>query len=248
MSQFPQDLDAEFQPTGERQISGLAIGSIICSLICCIPGLPAIGALLGIVSAVTISSNPQRKGMGLAIAAIVLGVCITAMQAWLGYQTYEFSKRFIEAMEESPRNIFEPVNSRDMDAFRDAFHGPASNASDDEVQAFFDAVHDRYGAFQQARPDDSQAQDQPGMGAQSFTIPYVAEFEHETVDLEIKIIIADDTGSFVVKPGSLIIIDPDHDNLEFPPGGGPADASPSPQSPQPPADPDGANGEGDGTS
>ncbi len=220
MSQFPQDLDAEFQPVGERQMSGLAIGSIVCSLVCCVPGLPAIGALLGIASAVTISSNPQRKGMGLAIAAIIIGASITALQAWGGYQLYQFGQRLVDSIEEAPRQVFEPVNANDPDAFRDAFHGPGATASDDEVQAFIEAVQDRYGAYRSHQLDDTRGAAQPGMGDESFVQAYVVEFEHATVEADVEIIMADpNTGQFVFKPGAVRIIDPDRDDLEFPPGG-----------------------------
>jgi hypothetical protein len=58
------------------QTSKLAIGSLVASLIICLPGLNMIvGVALGIAALVKISNHPRElKGQGLAIAGIVLSV------------------------------------------------------------------------------------------------------------------------------------------------------------------------------
>jgi len=83
MSQFSQDA---YQPesgyiTEPDRTSALAILSLVCSLVCCIPGLPALGALLGVGGAVGIKMSGGRVGgIGLAIAGIVIGAIITVGQ------------------------------------------------------------------------------------------------------------------------------------------------------------------------
>jgi hypothetical protein len=66
-------------PTPPRT-SWLAISAMICSCICCIPGLSALGTLLGVAGLFRIStSNGRRTGMGLAIAAIIVGIAISVV-------------------------------------------------------------------------------------------------------------------------------------------------------------------------
>ena len=72
MTQFESPFDAG--DPGEQKISGLAIGSLVCSLICCVPVTTIPGILLGIWAMVSIGNNPARKGKGLAVAGIMLGV------------------------------------------------------------------------------------------------------------------------------------------------------------------------------
>ncbi len=67
----------------QPRVSGLAVASFVTSLLCCIPGLGAVAAVLGIGSLVSISRSQGRLGgRGLAFTAIVLGVLGTVL--WLG--------------------------------------------------------------------------------------------------------------------------------------------------------------------
>ena len=78
MSQNPYAAYNTNEPMPEARTSMLAILSLVCSLICCIPGLSILGTLLGAVAILRISgSNGRRKGTGLAIAGIVIGLFIS---------------------------------------------------------------------------------------------------------------------------------------------------------------------------
>jgi type II secretory pathway pseudopilin PulG len=59
----------------QSKTSGMAIAGLVLSIIQCIPPLPLVGLILGIVALVQIEKQPQAlKGKGLAIAAIAMGV------------------------------------------------------------------------------------------------------------------------------------------------------------------------------
>jgi hypothetical protein len=67
----------------EERTSVLAIVALVLSLICIIPGLGVLGAILAIVALVLISgSNGRVGGKGLAIAALVIGLLVSAV--WVG--------------------------------------------------------------------------------------------------------------------------------------------------------------------
>ena len=65
------------QPLVEQKTSGLAIASLVCSLIICCPLTTLIGPFLGLAAVLTIGSNPARKGKGLAMAGIIIGIFAT---------------------------------------------------------------------------------------------------------------------------------------------------------------------------
>lgn len=64
-----------------RRTSIAAIIGLICSLVCCLPFLPALGALLGAIGLRgTMRRDRPVGGRGLAIAAIILGLLFSAGQ------------------------------------------------------------------------------------------------------------------------------------------------------------------------
>lgn len=73
----------DYRDDGPPKTSVLAILSLVCSLVCFIPGLSAIGALLGVFGLIRItSSNGRIKGTGLAIAGVAIGVIVSLI--WIG--------------------------------------------------------------------------------------------------------------------------------------------------------------------
>lgn len=76
--------------SGPPRTSGLAVASLVCSLICCIPGLSSIGALLGVFSLINITKSGGRLGgKGLALSGIIIGVLFSVLWVLLAifYQT-----------------------------------------------------------------------------------------------------------------------------------------------------------------
>ena len=89
MNQYEQGgtFQAPLEPGyGEpSRTSGLAISSLVCSLIFCCPLTTIIGPILGLIAFVSIGSKPNLRGKGLALTGIILGVLMTTLQAWAGF-------------------------------------------------------------------------------------------------------------------------------------------------------------------
>jgi hypothetical protein len=135
MSQFdaePMDL----APPASRT-SVLAVTSLVLSLICCIPGLGAIGTLLGVGAMVAISRSAGRvRGMGLAIAGIVLGLLFTlgwialAVGLTITFQGVASYSDMLAAVQANDRQTVDTwltpgaqaaLNDEDLTGFRDAY-------------------------------------------------------------------------------------------------------------------------------
>ncbi|MBC7771442.1 MAG: DUF4190 domain-containing protein [Pyrinomonadaceae bacterium] len=141
----PQNL-----PQGPQRTSGLAIASLICSLIVCLPGLGVIGLILGVIAFMVIGgSNGRLKGRGLAMAGIILGLVVSVV--WtvgiivsfrmnVGQQTY---------VQEPTYAAFTQLDTGDVSGFRALLTPALAGAiTDEEILAFRDAYKDKAGNFQ----------------------------------------------------------------------------------------------------
>ncbi len=197
-----------------RRTSGLAVASLVCSLVCCIPALPAIGAILGLGSLVAMGRNVMLRGRGLAIAGIVLGVLMTVGHVvvipWL--------IRGGLFVANGPHLALSAGVSGDVAAFKSNFHGAGATAPDAEAQAFLEAITARYGAIQGFGPPQ-QMGSTPGDPVVPFR--YSATFANGTVDVDVEIAFSDkQTGGFFYKINSIAIRDPDKGDLSYPPASG----------------------------
>jgi hypothetical protein len=258
MTQFVAPFDAG--DVGEQKTSGLAIGSLVCSLICCVPVTTIPGILLGIAAMVSIGNNPARKGKGIAVAGILLGVIFTAGQAYVYPKLIEFVGESMKLVMGGPADALTAGFANDPVAFKTHFYGTGAQATDAEAQAFIDMLRSRYGEFQGCRFND-QIQTSPAFGQPSTVFPYIMTFDNATVDGEAQIIWVDErTGDMVYKFGWVIVTDPDLGDLRFPvkalgkdadmptPAPDPATQPAADEMPadEPPATPTGGPDEGDG--
>lgn len=137
MTQFDAPEEIVHAPA---RTSILAWTSLVLSLICCIPGLGALGALLGVGAVVGISKSDGRvKGMGLAIAGVVIGLIITLIWifAAIGFDSaVKGLGRYADAIT--------AVENDDQQAISSWVSATASPA---EMAAFRDALNAEYGAF-----------------------------------------------------------------------------------------------------
>ena len=81
--------------------SGLAISSLICSIICCLPFTTIPGILLGAGALLSIGKNAALRGRGLAITGIVLGVIFTIGQVLIYPAIWGVFKDSMEVVEAS---------------------------------------------------------------------------------------------------------------------------------------------------
>lgn len=224
MSQLEPTFGAE--ETRPAKTSGFAIGSVICSLICCIPVTTILGVLLGVVGLLSINAKPTlRKGKGLAITGIVLGVMFTVAQVALlpvAKRGWDFMMGYAEFVQEGPSAALTAGASGDFAAFRDAFVGTGATLTDAEAMAFFDAMSDRYGNFVSVHLNEQAGTSQPQFGQPSAPFPYVITFDTGPVDGEAVLVFADQsTGQFLKKLDSIVIFDDQLGDLSYPPAGAP---------------------------
>ena len=177
-------------PVGPSKTSTLAIVAFVVALIsivgCCVPGLPAIGALLGVFAIIKIGkSNGRLTGNGFAIAALVIGLLMSVIQtvAWVAMNG--------AAAQSSQLNA--PVDAIEADDFATAraqFRTIPAEARTDQVMIDFKAAYTAdVGSFQSS-PDSLfalmgayagngqvlQQMQQPSWPYPNQTIPWPATF------------------------------------------------------------------------
>ena len=222
--------------------SGLAISSLVCSLIFCCPLTTIIGPILGLIAFVSIGSNPNRRGKGLAATGIILGLILTTGWVYLGSKGWAFGVQFYELMMSGPKTALVAGSSNDLTGFKEEFYGAGASVSDEEVQNYLDELNNRYGTFADSRLDESAGSFSPTPGQTSMVLLYIIEFENETMSADVELIFTDPQNSndpFVFKIGFILIHDDDLGALRYPP---------SPDDTPPPPDEDDASEATDGDS
>jgi hypothetical protein len=218
---------------GELKTSGLAIGSLVCSLICCVPVTTIPGILLGIAAMISIGNNPARKGKGLAVAGILLGVIFTAGQVAVYPKLIEFVGDSFEMVMGGPTSAMTVGFTNDPVAFKTHFYGAGAQADDAEAQAFIDTLRSRYGEFQSCRFDE-QAKTSPAFGQPTTVFPYIFTFDNATINGDAQIIWVDDrTKEKIFKFGWVTVRDADLGDLRYPPRRIPGTPPADPDAPQP---------------
>lgn len=227
MSQFDQpDSSPNLSPdteTGDRmpRTSGLAVASLVCSLICCLPITTIPGVILGVVALAAISKNPHLSGRGLAIAGIVLGIIFTIGQGVIGLSIH---RGYVE-FRDTPAQILEPGFAGDYTALRENFGTPGQRVSDEQARAFIDELRNRYGELRGSDIDwDAYRGYQgPQPGATSMEFYAVLVFDRERVDIAFTMDFEDMDRHDRPVLASIRLIDPDRGDLEFPPPNGEPD-------------------------
>lgn len=137
----------------EPKTSILAIFAFVVSLIgliaCCIPGVGPLGLLLGVLALVLISmSGGRKKGGGLAIAAIVIGLIAGAINVALFFGAAAAGREWSALGE-----VIESVEARDLQQTQSHLVSSQAQQLDQaQLDAFASALSAEYGAMQ-ARPE-----------------------------------------------------------------------------------------------
>jgi len=246
MSQFPGGYQ---DPYGQammppKKTSGLAIGALVCSLVGIVAcGITApIGVILGAVGFATTGPSAQRKGRGLSIAAIIIGVIVTVGWVYGGKMAYDFIGGFVKFSMEGPNEALTKGFAGDIPGFQASFHGDGATAPAAEAKSFLDMLEQRYGKYQSAAINqNSNSQPQSNQQPQ-ITLPYTLTFANATVDADVELIFADQkTGTILKKLGFIAVTDATLGNLTFPstavPTGGSSSRRGSPAPPPAPSVP-----------
>lgn len=146
MSIFPGSQDPFAPAEVESRTSIMAVASIVCSLICCIPILTGmLGAFLGVVALFLIGSSHGRlKGRGLAFGGVVLGL-LTSM-LWIGVMLG--AVRALGNYVNTGTAAFESIDAGDFAQSRAAFVPTTDQSvSDEQIATFGQMIRDDYGGF-----------------------------------------------------------------------------------------------------
>lgn len=139
------DFNEHYADSGPPRTSVLAILSLVCSLICFIPGLSAIGSLLGVFALLGISASKGRvKGTGLAIAGIAVGLIVSLL--WIGgaVAIQQGAKQYIKMTD-----IVKDIDSGSYDSARGQLSTATRPfATDEAFDAFKAAYEADAGQFQ----------------------------------------------------------------------------------------------------
>ena len=192
----------------------LAIGSLICSLLACCPLITIFGPLLGLIAIISIGSNPMRRGKGLAVAGILIGLVTTGIWVFGAVALY---RAFFVPLQEQPALIFDDAAAGDWAAVRGRMTGPAARASDAETEAFFAAVAAEFGNVQTVVLDernDFQTVQGPD-GSARMSVDYVVTTDTGSATLVVDWLIAE-PGAFVMKPEGLTMMGDHGTAVEFP--------------------------------
>jgi len=206
MSEFHAHLEDYDRPHQEPQTtSGLAIGSLVCSLIICCPLVTVLGPILGAIALATIGSPPKQKGKGLAMAGIIIGTITTIMSAWVAYAG---TVRVIYMFNGSELAMSAGF-AGDISGFKGHFHD-GHQVPDADAQAFLEQLEDRYGAYIGM---SLNANEEPVEGDQPGTLLTfsIIRFADREVEAEAEV-------HFLPMQIEYILIrDPEQGDLRFPP-------------------------------
>lgn len=174
--------------------SVMAILSLIASLpgCCCVPGLPLVGLLLGAISLSFIKNSHGRlTGRGLAIAGLLLGIIMTALQAFVAFGAAQGWTYYRKQMVPHAETFMSAAASGDIAATRATLSPDADAAlTDDDILAFMAAADLSAGPFVRVSTDFGTLIESAGRAMQrggSADVPGVApipmafEFQNETL-------------------------------------------------------------------
>ncbi len=127
------------------RVSGLAVSSLIFSILCCIPGSGLIGTILGGAGLISISKSQGRlSGRTLAFIGVVLGVLATGFWLALGVGMRQ-------AIAIAEREVFQPMvaTARAMENqdWTAAHKLISPKVSDDDIKAFADKIKNDLGGI-----------------------------------------------------------------------------------------------------
>lgn len=216
-SLFGDPAEGEFESFDqEPRTSGLAVASLVSSLIFCCPLVSVMGPILGVAYFVAAAGKPWLRGKGLAIAGIVLGTLVTAATA-LGL--WAMVQLFVRAME-LPGEAIAKIEQGDEAGVRELFMPGSIPSGSREIEAFAAELDARYGAFVSATVDQ-MAPPPVGGPEQAIVVPMLLTFERGTVSAICEL--APSQTGFELQLRSIEIVDPELGNLRLPSDGLPGE-------------------------
>ncbi|MEL7472617.1 MAG: DUF4190 domain-containing protein [Planctomycetota bacterium] len=184
--------DADAFAAGPERTSILAILSLVCGVVCIIPGLGVLAVLLAIAAFFGISGSKGRiGGLGLAIAGLILGLLATVVWVGIGFGV----KMAFDVYKDGATKItttFQAIDAGDYTLAADTLGPAAQQLTVEDFELFRETYQAKLGAFveapdtfdgvRQAWEDFMQAAQGQGQGGQppsgNNAIPIAATFEN----------------------------------------------------------------------
>lgn len=138
--------DAGFDAPPPR-VSIMAVLSLFCSILCCVPGLGLVAALLGIGSLVAIgASNGRVVGRPLAGIGLLLGLIATVLQGAIAVGVVGAYRFYMDEITPIAADLVGAATAGDVAGVRGMLAPAASSdLTDEEILAFGAAVRAAYG-------------------------------------------------------------------------------------------------------
>ncbi len=144
--QYAQPYPAGYGTGVPARTSAMAVLSLVCSLICCIPGFSVLGVLFGGLSLLAIGmSGGKVKGVGLAISGLIIGIVLTVVWVVIIIGVMQMAGLFNQMVDPA----LKAVEARDRDAVQATFVVTAHSALDENrVAEFADIMAQDYGTYE----------------------------------------------------------------------------------------------------
>lgn len=148
-SSFPGD------PIGEQKTSIMAIVSLVCSLVCFVPGLSVVGVILGVLALLMIAnSNGKLGGRGLAIAGLIFGLVVSAFWITVLIGAMQVSKVMKGQFAQPLGQLMLDIDAKDFTKARQSLTPAAAAAiTDADFSRFVDSYQGELG-HAKAPPDN----------------------------------------------------------------------------------------------
>jgi hypothetical protein len=151
---YPQQYAQPYPPgmgmAPPARTSVMAVLSLVCSLLCCIPGISVLGVLFGGLALLAIAmSGGKVRGVGLAIAGLIIGIIVSVL--WIG--SAWFILVWAGQLGHSTEGVLTGIQDRDRAALSDALTTTAeAQLTDERVREFGDILEADLGQYDRA-PD-----------------------------------------------------------------------------------------------
>lgn len=132
------DFNEHYAENGPPRTSVLAILSLVLSLICFIPGLSAIGSLLGVFALLGISSSRGRvKGTGLAVSGIAVGIVVSLLWFGIAIAAQKATSQYVAFGQ-----VLTDIDTGSYDAARGQLSNSTKALATDEQMAAFKSTYE----------------------------------------------------------------------------------------------------------
>jgi hypothetical protein len=208
-------MGAEPPAAGPKRVSLWAVLSLLCGLVILCPVASLAAPILGVTALFQIQRRPDRRGAGLAVAGIVLGLAAFGGQAFAA-RWWHVNARI--PMLAGPAEAVLAGQSGDVDAFMAAFVTPDPPPLPAEAMAFLDEVNGRYGALRgwAQAPSDAADPDAPPVDTRRLRLTYLYQFEAGPVETEAEFVVWDEGQGLALRFGWLAFRDPQQGDLVYP--------------------------------